>query len=57
MRKFILLGVLVAFQFGTAQEKNEENKKSNVDATFYIGVNAHIQDNINLNKNLQDVFK
>lgn len=53
MRKFILLMVLVAFQFGTAQEKNEENKKSNVDATFYIGVNAHIQDNLNLNRNLQ----
>ena len=53
MRKFILLVVLVAFQFGTAQEKNEENKKSNVDATFYIGVNAHIQDNLNLNSNLQ----
>jgi hypothetical protein len=53
MKKFILLVVLVAFQFGTAQEKNEENKKSNVEATFYIGVNAHIQDNLNLNRNLQ----
>jgi hypothetical protein len=58
MRKFILLVVLVAFQFGTAQEKNEENKKSNVNATFYIGVNGHIQDNLNLNKNtIKDTFK
>lgn len=53
MRKIILTAILVAFQLGTAQEKNEIKNKSNVDATFYIGVNAHIQDNLNLNSNLQ----
>jgi hypothetical protein len=53
MRNYLIACILVAFQIGTAQEKNEEKNKDEIDATIYFGVNAHFQDNINLNNNLQ----
>ena len=53
MRNYLIACILVAFQIGTAQEKNEEKNKDEIDATIYFGVNAHFQDNINLKNNLQ----
>lgn len=58
MRNYLIACILVVFQIGTAQEKNEEKteekNKNEIDASIYfIAVNAHFQDNINLNNNLQ----
>ncbi len=53
MRNYLTVFLIVAFQFGMAQEKNEAKNKNDIDATIYFGVNAHFQNNINLNKNLQ----
>jgi hypothetical protein len=58
MRNYLIACILFAFQIGTAQEKNEEKteekNKNEIDASIYfIAVNAHFQDNINLNNNLQ----
>lgn len=53
MRNYLIACILFVFQIGTAQENNEEKNKDEIDATIYFGVNAHFQNDINLNKNLQ----